>query len=253
MKNNVFLENDKNPNFAFDLPQDLEDSESSQRNKKKKVESDEKVGIKNKRKSFKKFNFICSVHRNKIISLCLQHSRFLCDECVEEHENHLSRVTPFDNENLIESISNLKEKLNEYSARITNLQSDFKTIINKEVKKSDRILEIFKNAFGFLSYSFMEPIQIKIKRGRTFFKSGFSKQSSFNLDNEDELFINNLFPGKKILAKLIFRASKHNFLSVSFHNKCDHKGPTITIVKSEGGMLFGGYTSVSWKTKRKGN
>ena len=34
----------------------------------------------------------------------------------------------------------------------------------------------------------------------------------------------------------------------TFHNNCDGKGPTVTIIKY-GGYIFGGYTDVSWHSK----
>ena len=41
--------------------------------------------------------------------------------------------------------------------------------------------------------------------------------------------------------RLLFRASRDGFAASVFHSKCDHKGPTITVVKS-GGSIFGGFT-----------
>ena len=32
----------------------------------------------------------------------------------------------------------------------------------------------------------------------------------------------------------------------AFHNKCNNKGPTISIIKNEKGYIFGGYTSIDW-------
>src|SRR5690606_18362057 len=47
--------------------------------------------------------------------------------------------------------------------------------------------------------------------------------------------------------KLLFRASKYNFNSSSFHQKCDNAGaPTVTIVLSTLGNVFGGYTTLPW-------
>ena len=34
----------------------------------------------------------------------------------------------------------------------------------------------------------------------------------------------------------------------TFHNNCDGKGPTVTIIKS-GSYIFGGYTDLSWQSK----
>ena len=46
--------------------------------------------------------------------------------------------------------------------------------------------------------------------------------------------------------KLLYRASEHGYTPESFHEYCDDKGPTLIIVKSSGGWIFGGYTTKSW-------
>ena len=46
--------------------------------------------------------------------------------------------------------------------------------------------------------------------------------------------------------KLRYRASEHNYSAKSFHECCDDKGPTLIIIKSSGGWIFGGYTTQSW-------
>ena len=47
--------------------------------------------------------------------------------------------------------------------------------------------------------------------------------------------------------KLLYRASEHDYTAESFHEYCDNKGPTLIVIKSSGGWLFGGYTTESWK------
>ena len=46
--------------------------------------------------------------------------------------------------------------------------------------------------------------------------------------------------------KLRYRASEHNYSAKSFHECCDDKGPTLIIIKSSRGWIFGGYTTQSW-------
>ena len=46
--------------------------------------------------------------------------------------------------------------------------------------------------------------------------------------------------------KLIYRASQNDYTVKSFHEYCDDKGPTLVIIKSSGGWIFGGYTTQSW-------
>ena len=48
--------------------------------------------------------------------------------------------------------------------------------------------------------------------------------------------------------RLLFRASRDDFGSQTFHSKCDNKGPTVTVVKS-GGYIFGGFTETPWTSK----
>ena len=47
---------------------------------------------------------------------------------------------------------------------------------------------------------------------------------------------------------LCYRASDHGWRSNVFHARCDHRGPTVTIVRV-GSYIFGGYTNVSWGGK----
>ena len=46
--------------------------------------------------------------------------------------------------------------------------------------------------------------------------------------------------------KLIYRASEHNYTGKSFHECCDDKEPTLIVIKSSGGWIFGGYTTQTW-------
>ena len=47
--------------------------------------------------------------------------------------------------------------------------------------------------------------------------------------------------------KLLYRTSEHGFTAESFHKYCDDKGPTLVVIKSSKGWIFGGYTTQSWK------
>ena len=49
--------------------------------------------------------------------------------------------------------------------------------------------------------------------------------------------------------KLLYRASEHGYTASSFHECCDDKGPTLIVIKSITGNIFGGYTTESWSGK----
>ena len=46
--------------------------------------------------------------------------------------------------------------------------------------------------------------------------------------------------------KLLYRASENGPTSKAFHQCCDLKGPTLVVIKSTDGMIFGGFTTQSW-------
>jgi len=46
---------------------------------------------------------------------------------------------------------------------------------------------------------------------------------------------------------LIYRASRDGWAATNFHSCCDGKGPTVTVAKSSGSYIFGGYTEEHWE------
>ena len=51
--------------------------------------------------------------------------------------------------------------------------------------------------------------------------------------------------------ELLYRGTRDGMTSNDFHNKCDNKGPTITLIQNEKGNVFGGFASLSWTSDNK--
>jgi hypothetical protein len=49
--------------------------------------------------------------------------------------------------------------------------------------------------------------------------------------------------------QLIYKATRNGFLLENFNNKCYNMGQTISVMKSEYGKTFGGYTNLSLNKK----
>ena len=47
--------------------------------------------------------------------------------------------------------------------------------------------------------------------------------------------------------ELLYRGTRDGMSADVFHNKCNNKGPTISLFKNEKGYIFGGYASVDWQ------
>ena len=49
--------------------------------------------------------------------------------------------------------------------------------------------------------------------------------------------------------KLLFKASEHMYSACEFHKFCDGHAPTLTIIQSCFGNIFGGHTSIEWSSE----
>ena len=49
--------------------------------------------------------------------------------------------------------------------------------------------------------------------------------------------------------KLLYRGTRDGFDANSFHTKCNNKGPTVTVIRSNHGKIFGGYADMDWTSQ----
>ena len=49
-----------------------------------------------------------------------------------------------------------------------------------------------------------------------------------------------------VVWRLLYRASEHAYSSREFHQKCDGRGPTVTLAKAANGRFAAAYAGVSW-------
>ena len=64
----------------------------------------------------------------------------------------------------------------------------------------------------------------------------------------DEYLLKSWLNNKKFKAELLYRKSRDGSTPKDFHNKCDNKGITITLIETTKGDIFGGYTELPWDT-----
>ena len=55
-------------------------------------------------------------------------------------------------------------------------------------------------------------------------------------------------PGPIQRLELLWRASRDGWGAEHFHGRCDGKGTTLTVMKSTGGFIFGGFTKTPWSS-----
>ena len=105
-----------------------------------------------------------------------------------------------------------------------------------EEKNINNIIEKIKNCFYCNNkYIFNSSI----------IKDDYKK---INLINE---WIKEKMDKNEIKYELIYKMSKDGSSAKDFHKCCDNKGPTLTIIKTDGNKIFGGFTPLEWKSLEK--
>lgn len=78
---------------------------------------------------------------------------------------------------------------------------------------------------------------------------GHSFTPSMIVNKEDINLISNwIEPNTYFKYTLLYRASRDGDSAQDFHNKCDDKYPTVTLVATTDGWKFGGYTDRGWES-----
>ena len=57
-----------------------------------------------------------------------------------------------------------------------------------------------------------------------------------------------IIPNRNIIYNQIYKATRDGGTGKDFHVHCDNKGPTLTLIESTNGYIFGGYISISWES-----
>ena len=84
------------------------------------------------------------------------------------------------------------------------------------------------------------------------FQCQFEFSDSALLGPDAYVLISMLPPGySSNNRRLLFRASRDGNTPQAFHQRCDNRGPTVVVAKSQGGHLFGGFTEVPWDSSNQ--
>ena len=76
-------------------------------------------------------------------------------------------------------------------------------------------------------------------------KNDFKKQNIINNWIKEKMDKDNL------KYELLYKMSENGSSSKDFHKFCDNKGPTLTLIKTTGNAIFGGFTPLNWHQEYK--
>jgi len=115
-------------------------------------------------------------------------------------------------------------------------------------KENEEFKEIYKGNKNNYSINNLFESKSEIYKIKTLIDSNILNESERG--NEFIKKLNEWTGYKKM--ELIYRGTRDGMTSNVFHNKCDNKGESITLIKNEKGNIFGGYASISWTNPSTG-
>ena len=129
----------------------------------------------------------------------------------------------------------------------------------KEINEKNRNIKAFKNNNDIeIQFDYQKQLKLIIENFKKFGKFIIiDKNKTFDtkIVNEDkskqESIINWIKKStnkNKIKLEKIFSMKINGDLSKDFHNYCDNRGPTLTIIKTTNNKIFGGFTPLNFES-----
>ena len=143
--------------------------------------------------------------------------------------------------------------LGETNLIISKKQSNDKDIINdlcNIVNKQEKEIKNLKIKISSLEekikfFEELNPIIRRFKNPNNLIGDIIKTKEQFNIICD---WINR---EKSFKFKLLYKGTTDGDTIEVFHNKCDNQYPTISIIESTDGQIFGGYTTKSWDKNNK--
>ena len=152
-----------------------------------------------------------------------------CDQIIKLNERIRKGLEKMkkDKENNMRKILSYVSKMNKNQKDTNDLLSQSMSNLNLNFDKENCDIK-------FEKYNFNDSIILE-------------KLSSI-LNKDDASLIISWLPQKPLEFKLLFDTKRDGDYSSTFHDKCDGKSPTLVVIKSSIGYIFGGYVTAAWNS-----
>lgn len=165
----------------------------------------------------------------------------ICDERKRQIKMELNRRISTHTKKLDELIQDVNKLIAEGDASLKQIASIKNSIAKcrEECEQLETLDNIHFNIKG-------NDLEVKLFNEKLFTGGGTL------LSMVHQLKLNEFYGKKGQQWMLLYKATRDGFSGIDFHQCCDDQGPTMIVIQSrDGGYLFGGYTSASWRPQGK--
>jgi hypothetical protein len=160
------------------------------------------------------------------------------DVYVKKMINDMYNAFNMPGDNMQEKVVRLKDQLLSRTKTLKN-QLGYKSSVVSTMSQVQNSLD--KMFFGFKNRIGSEFLN-KTSTGNSTDDLGYAIDSKILTVPSDIDSLFNMFSPASVKFNLVYRGSRDGFYATSFHNKVDGKIPTVSIVETNRGRIFGGFT-----------
>ena len=145
------------------------------------------------------------------------------------------------------------KKLNESLYNCLNIENSLTSICEFIEKTKKNHLKYLYLKFNFHEDNFINNISKFLKENFDNLKLEYDfLNDSYILktQKEKEKMLDFLSKNFKSI-ELIYWGTRDGDSSKNFHQKCDNRGPTLTLCREKNGIIFGGYTEANWDSDNR--
>ena len=161
----------------------------------------------------------------------------LCNEKKRQLKIEVEQKIEIQMNKLRELGQHIKELIDEGDASFKQIENIKNSIddYQKECKEFEKAEYVRLN---------LKPIEIEM----TIINKELFTGGGTLLSTEHQMKLNELYGKENQRWMLIYKATRDGFGTSDFHRCCNNQGPTMSVIQSQDGYVFGGYTSVSWRS-----
>jgi len=196
----------------------------------------------------------CSIHHQPLNLFCNTFSKLICANCsLGEHNSH-SKIT------LQEAVEKAKVSLNSemktIGAEIKEVEEEIEEIkkkleekkkkLSEKVQKLDemKLLLSKQDIHPVVFLSTISDLKVNIANNSTTGTIALPHPVQVVSTLLDHVAVWIKKPVKE--WKLLYKWTQDEQTNEEWHKKCDNKGPTVTVIRTKGGYIFGGYAHLPW-------
>ena len=163
-----------------------------------------------------------------------------------ENLNKLVLELKKENELLKKEIIEIKK---EYKKEINEIKTEYKKEINEIKNEYNNLKNIINNQNNEIKIK--EQMIKCLDNKKTIDLLNIYSSIINDNDHYKKMLKNWINPNKKIETQLLYRLTRDGEQISKFHELCDGKGPTLTLIKVDDDNICGIYTPLSWDSETK--